>query len=209
MRVAAPFAEILTTTSTKTLVQVSPGTNHPVKIDGYAIFFKGIDNLGEPIQVDLLLQTTAGTSSTLTPKKLTQTDTTSIDTSALETFTVEPTAGDVLLSFYVHPQSGVERRQHEHKPTSRGYQRSCAPRHEPRQEAASQRALRPHLGRAVTMRVAAPFAEILTTTSTKTLVQVSPGTNHPVKIDGYAIFFKGIDNLGEPIQVDLLLKKMA
>ena len=62
-------------------------------------------NTATPIKVDILRQTTAGTMSSLTPVKrgnFTET----LQTTAQHTATAEPTAGDVLRSFYVHPQQG-------------------------------------------------------------------------------------------------------
>jgi hypothetical protein len=106
MRAIANFAEILTGTSTKTLVQVATGTNTPGKLVSFSITFQGIDNLGVPIKVELLIQTTAGTADVLTMVKLDRNNSASIQASAQETFTVEPTASDLLYAALVHPQGG-------------------------------------------------------------------------------------------------------
>ena len=106
MRTIAPFAEVSTGTSTKTLVQVATGTNTPGKLVSFAISFKGIDNLGVPILCEVLIQTTAGTAGVLTMSKLDRNNSASIQASAQEAFTVEPPGSDLLYHALVHPQSG-------------------------------------------------------------------------------------------------------
>lgn len=106
----AYFDEVTTGTATKTLVQLLAPSARGIEIMCFGISFKGTDNLGEPIRVELLKQTTAGTASALTCTKISRNtiagDT--IATTAQQTFTVEPTASDVHAGMLVHPQGGWE-----------------------------------------------------------------------------------------------------
>ena len=105
LKLAAVTAAIATGTAAKTLAQILAPANHRVQLKRLEISFDGVTNTATPIKVDILRQTTAGTMSSLTPVKrgnFTET----LQTTAQHTATAEPTAGDVLRSFYVHPQQG-------------------------------------------------------------------------------------------------------
>lgn len=105
----AQTAEVaLSAATAKTVVQITAATNVRVKILGWGVFFDGTSNSGEPVQVRLLRQTTAGTMTSLTPVKL-GTGSETVQTSAQHTATAEPTAGDVLDICEVHPQTGYEK----------------------------------------------------------------------------------------------------
>ena len=97
---------ITTGTSAKTLIQIVAASNHKVKIDEISISFNGVSNTAEPIRVDVLRQTTAGTMSSLTLRKDPDDWDETIQTAAQHTSTGEPTPGDVLMTEYVHPQQG-------------------------------------------------------------------------------------------------------
>lgn len=103
---AAVTAEISTGTSAKTLIQVVAAANHRIKINELSVSFKGTSNSAAPIKVRVLRQTDAGTASALTPVKGNDADDETLQTTAQHTATAEPTAGDVLRSLEVHPQSG-------------------------------------------------------------------------------------------------------
>lgn len=98
--------QVTTGTSAKTLLQLVAASNHAVKIDEISISFNGTSNTAEPIKVDVLRQTTAGTMSSLTLVKDPDDWDETIQTTAQHTATAEPTASDVLLSEHVHPQQG-------------------------------------------------------------------------------------------------------
>jgi hypothetical protein len=104
-RANAVTGEIATGTSAKTLLQLVAAANVKVKVSEIGIYFKGTSNSAAPIKVDVLRQTDAGTASALTPKKLDDAQET-LQTEAQHTATAEPSAGDVLMSMEVHPQSG-------------------------------------------------------------------------------------------------------
>lgn len=100
-------AEIATTTSLRTIIQAVAAANHRVLLKEWSISFKGIVNTDAPILVELVRQSTAGTSDALTPVKGNISDDETLQTTARETFTsTEPTSTDVLFSELVHPQTG-------------------------------------------------------------------------------------------------------
>ena len=97
----------LTAATAKTVLQVVAAANHKIKILRWGVFFDGTSATAEPVQVRLLRQTDAGTTSALTPTKQT-TDSETLQTTARHTATAEPTGSDVLDICEVHPQSGYE-----------------------------------------------------------------------------------------------------
>lgn len=102
----AVTGQIATGTSAKTLIQIVAAANHRLLIKEWGISFEGVNNAHAPIQVDLLRQTTAGTMSALTPVKSNDSDDETLQVTAQHTATAEPTAGDVLKSELIHPQTG-------------------------------------------------------------------------------------------------------
>lgn len=97
----------LSAATTKTLVQVVPGTNTPVRVIEIGISFDSTTASEAPVAVDLLRQTTAGTSSSLTIVADKESDSKSVVATALQTFSVEPTAGNVLRTWHVTPVGGL------------------------------------------------------------------------------------------------------
>jgi hypothetical protein len=106
----AQAGELAVTASTeKCLVQIVAPANHRVKVRGFGVFFDGTSVSAEPVRVQLLRQTSAGTMSALTPAQEIPVSET-IQTTALKDGSgTVPTAGDVLATFEVHPQSGYEK----------------------------------------------------------------------------------------------------
>jgi len=97
----------LAATTLKTVLQLVAPSNQRLKILRWGIFFDGTSATGEPVQVRLLRQTTAGTMSSLSPVNL-GVGSATLQATAQHTATVEPTAGDVLDIVEVHPQAGFE-----------------------------------------------------------------------------------------------------
>lgn len=90
-----------------TMGQLVAGTNRRVKVLGISITFNGTVNTDAPVLVEALRQSTAGTSSICTPSKIDPSMVESLITSGLQGFSgAEPTAGDVVDAWYVHPQAG-------------------------------------------------------------------------------------------------------
>jgi hypothetical protein len=103
-------AEILLTAATiRTVLQVLAPTNIRVKVKRWGVFFDGVSVTGEPVQVELLRQTTAGTMSALTLVKKLNLGSETIQTTATHSATsTEPTASDIYDAKEVHPQQGYE-----------------------------------------------------------------------------------------------------
>ncbi len=104
MRMVAIAAAAAVSTTTKTFVQVGAGTNHPIKITEIGISFDGNDNLAKPVIIELCIQDTNGTSSSLTLAKVEESHSGTTDSSGAETFTAEPTTSTVIRKWSVHPQ---------------------------------------------------------------------------------------------------------
>lgn len=102
----ATAAEVATTTSTKTIIQLVAPTNQRLKILQWGISFKGVTNSDAPIKVDLVEQSTAGTSSALTCYREPDGGSETVQGTAREAVTVEPTLTNVMESHEVHPQGG-------------------------------------------------------------------------------------------------------
>jgi len=98
----------LVAATAKTLLQIVSATNQRVAIKEIGISFNGQVNTSEPVKVDLLMQSTAGTSNALTLGKENDSVAETLQTTARDTITAEPTAvsGGVLRSWYIHPQAG-------------------------------------------------------------------------------------------------------
>lgn len=100
----ANTAQVATGTAAKTILQVVAASNHRVVLNKIVVSFEGVTVTDAPIQVRVLRQTTAGTMSALTLVKDGDTAET-LEVTAQHTASAEPTAGDVLESQMVHPQS--------------------------------------------------------------------------------------------------------
>jgi hypothetical protein len=93
----------------KTMLQILAGTNQRVALREIGISFHGIVNTNEPITVDIVQQSSAGTpvgsvTAAADDADLTETPRT---TGAYGPFSAEPTTGSVLRTFTVHPQTGL------------------------------------------------------------------------------------------------------
>jgi hypothetical protein len=98
----------LSAATAKTVIQIVAASNHRVLVKEWGVFFDGDDPLAEPVQVELVKQSTAGTMSSLTPAKITPGSET-LQTTAQHTASAEPTKSAVLDTVEVHPQSGYEK----------------------------------------------------------------------------------------------------
>lgn len=103
----AKITGVSTGTAAKTMIQLVAAANHAIEIIEVSVGFHGTNNTHEPILVELLRQTDAGTMSVLTPAKGDDSVGDTLDTSAQHTATSEPTGSDVLGVWTVHPQTGL------------------------------------------------------------------------------------------------------
>lgn len=94
-------------TTALTLIQFLAPTNQRVVIREVGISFAGTSNTNAPVLVQLMRQTTAGTKSAGSPVPVDSDTAETIQTAASITYTVEPTYGAILASWYVHPQTGI------------------------------------------------------------------------------------------------------
>lgn len=108
--IARVSAEALAAAATETLVQIVTGATRKAKIKEWGFSFDGTDATKTPILVEVLRQTSAGTSSSLTLVQNDPDDPAPIAT-ALQDFSAEPSAGDILWSEYVTPAGGFDRIQ--------------------------------------------------------------------------------------------------
>lgn len=101
-----PSEVALAAATAKTVMQLVSATNVILAISGLEVTFDGVSNTAEPTMVEVLRQTTAGTMTARTPLKIKDTST-ALQATGQVNATAEPTAGDVLKVFHVHPQAGV------------------------------------------------------------------------------------------------------
>lgn len=99
---------IATGTSAKTLLQLIAASNHGVHIHEISISFAGTSNTAAPIRVDVLRQSDAGTMGTSASTIVKDPDDTdeTLQTTRADSASAEPSAGDILMTEYVHPQTG-------------------------------------------------------------------------------------------------------
>ena len=98
----------LAASTVKTVLQLTAPANHRLRLLRMKVSFDGISPTAEPAQVRLLRQTSAGTMSSLNPVKQDNSLAEALLSTGASNATAEPTAGDVLDSVEVHPQSGYE-----------------------------------------------------------------------------------------------------
>lgn len=96
----------LTAATAKTILQVVAAANHRVSLCGFSVSFDGVTAANEPVNVELLVQSTAGTMSAATPVRDGDPGSETLQTTAQKNATVEPTAGNILRRWLFHPQGG-------------------------------------------------------------------------------------------------------
>jgi len=96
--------------TTETLIQLLAGVNHPIKILGWSVGFNSVAAADEPIGVQLLIQTTAGTAAgSTTIRQRDRTQSVTFDTTgAVGNYSAEPTPSDQFPVKMIHPSSGYE-----------------------------------------------------------------------------------------------------
>ena len=98
----------LTAATVRTVLQFVAPANHRVRLRKWRVSFDGTTTTAEPVVCRLLRQTTAGTMSAQTLTKSDNSLPETIQSSAQHSATAEPTAGDLLDTVEVHPQSLYE-----------------------------------------------------------------------------------------------------
>jgi hypothetical protein len=100
--------EVAVSTSTKTLVQLYAATDHRALVHEVGISFNGITASEEPVRVELVRQTNAGTMGPLTLQKINESDSETLQSTAKQAASGEPTGSNVVWGARVHPQSGLQ-----------------------------------------------------------------------------------------------------
>ena len=100
----------LTAATAKTVIQLIAASGHRVTILGWGVFFDGTSAAAEPVQVDVIRQTSAGTGGdALTLQKFDDSIADALATTALSDIDgSEPTGSVILDVAEVHPQAGYE-----------------------------------------------------------------------------------------------------
>ena len=97
--------EAVAAATVETILQVVAGANKPVRLSRWGISFNGVTVTDQPVRVELLRLTSAGTSSAYVPKKFDPNSEASM-AQGRTAHTAEPTADDVLAVHYVSPAGG-------------------------------------------------------------------------------------------------------
>lgn len=100
-------SEALAAATAETVLQLVAATNHRIKLLGFSVAFDGASTTAVPVLVELVRQSTAGTSSACTPTKRDDSIADTLLTTARQQCTVEPTTGDIMEEWLVHPQQGI------------------------------------------------------------------------------------------------------
>lgn len=90
----------------ETMIQIVAPSTHRLEIVRWSVALDGVTASNVPGDVELLRQTTAGTASAFTPKKLDEADP-APQATAQTIFTAEPTAGDILDVWHLTPNGGA------------------------------------------------------------------------------------------------------
>jgi hypothetical protein len=91
----------------KTVLQATAASNVGLKLNALEITADGTSNTAQPMIVEVMTQTTAGTMSSCTPQKYPDPDPTeSLQVTGQSNATVEPTTTTLLRRFHIHPQQG-------------------------------------------------------------------------------------------------------
>lgn len=103
----APGAVAIASATAKTALQIVAASNHRTLLHAISLGGNGVTAADPPAKVALLIQTTAGTMSSLTPAKENAGDDETIQTTAQHTATVEPTDSTEKWSDYLHMQTAT------------------------------------------------------------------------------------------------------
>lgn len=104
---ATASVEFNFTTGPQTAMQLLAAANHKVKITEIGVSAQGVSNTDAPLNFQLLVQTTAGTCSASTEVLLDADAGVVIQTTAIEDCSVEPTPGNIIHRWFIHPQAGM------------------------------------------------------------------------------------------------------
>ena len=98
----------LAAATAKTILQLVAPANIHLAVRGFSVSFDGVSATAEPVQVDLVTQTAAGTMTAATPVKERIGGAGTIQATAQKNASAEPTTTDILRRYNIHPQTGRE-----------------------------------------------------------------------------------------------------
>lgn len=98
-------ANVASTTSAKTILQLVAATHQRVRVNRLIVGLDGTTSTNEPVLIELLRQSSAGTMSTTAPVKRDDLGSETLQTAGRSNASAEPTAGDVVFRTSLHPQS--------------------------------------------------------------------------------------------------------
>lgn len=101
LNVVASSGAVASGTSAKTLVQIVAPSNHRLLVRRLSVSMQGTNPNQTPILIELIQQTSAGTSTSGAATKANQSDDETPQSTVLTAFTVEPTGSTVVESFYL------------------------------------------------------------------------------------------------------------
>jgi hypothetical protein len=104
--IATGIRTTVAASATRTLLQLIAPTNQKIRIEKIVVRGYGLAAADPPAEIQIALQTTAGTSVAVTLKKVKTSDPETLQSSALSTFSgAEPTTTTVKDADGMHPQS--------------------------------------------------------------------------------------------------------
>lgn len=98
----------LSVTGAKTFVQIIAAAQQRVLIHRIFISGSGIITTAAPVPLELLLQTTAGTVTSVTPTKINSGDNETLQVTAGKDASAEPTASTIKWARFWHPQTAYD-----------------------------------------------------------------------------------------------------
>lgn len=98
--------EALAAATAETVLQLRGVTTTKAKIIEWGVFFDGVSATEQPVRVRVIRQTTDGTASAATEAEWDEDGPEALVT-GFHSFTAEPTVGEVLADYNVHPQAGI------------------------------------------------------------------------------------------------------
>lgn len=108
VRLHIPSGEIsLSAGVAKTVVSATAAANHRFLVRGIKVFFKGTSATDTPVTIRLFRPTNAGTATAVTALKNHDGDDETPQTAGFKDYSAEPTVGDVLEIWEIHPQTGL------------------------------------------------------------------------------------------------------
>lgn len=103
------IANVATGTAAKTILQLIAPANHRLALKNVKLSSRGVTASDPAILIEIVRQTTAGTMTSLTPKKLSDLSATAetLQATAQHTATVEPTTTDILDTISIPAAGGA------------------------------------------------------------------------------------------------------